>query len=81
MKCRYLEGENIAPRTIAEARKLIGSWVEYLPERDIDKSGRGYYFPRHGEVESATGREIVISGSYLVMRDIREMILLPKESA
>lgn len=81
MKCRYLEGENIAPRTVADAKKLIGIAVEYLPERDIDKSGRGYYFPRRGTIESARGREIVISGDYLVMRNIREMILLPKEAA
>lgn len=76
MKCKYLDGENIAPRTIAAARDLIGMRVAYLPERDIDKSGRGYYFPRNGIIDGAKGREIIIDGSYFAYRDIREMVIL-----
>ncbi|MFZ3286580.1 MAG: hypothetical protein WA191_06990 [Telluria sp.] len=70
---RYLEGENIAPRTSVEARALIGKRVEYLTERDIDKSGRGYYWPRFGSIESVKGRNIQIDGDWLTFRDIREM--------
>lgn len=61
MKCKYFEGEeNIAPETAAEARKLIGMKVKYLCSRDIDRSGRGYFFPRHGVVAAVVGREIAI---------------------
>jgi hypothetical protein len=77
MTDRYLEGENVAPRTIKAAKALIGKNVEYLPERDIDKSGRGYYVPRYGTVEGAIGREIIISGDYHIMRNIREMVVRP----
>lgn len=73
-KCRILDGENIAPRTIKEARQLIGKNVTYLRESDIDKSGRGIYFPRYGIVEEVIGREIIIAGHYIVSRNIREMI-------
>lgn len=72
--CRYLEGENIAPRTIAAARALIGTKITFLPERDIDKSGRGYFWRRYGTVSGAVGRNIVIDGDYYSMRDIREMV-------
>jgi hypothetical protein len=79
MKCKYLEGENIAPRSLAEAKALIGKFVEYLPERDIDRSGRGYFFPRRGTVDSAKGQEIIINDSYIIIRNIREMVLMPSE--
>lgn len=58
---RYFEGEeNIAPRTAAEARALIGTRVKYLQGCDIDRSGRGYYFPRYGVVAAVHGREIAM---------------------
>lgn len=58
--CKYLTGENIAPRTSAEAKALIGKKVEYLQNRDIDKSGRGYFFPQTGVVRAVIRREIAI---------------------
>ena len=63
MKCRYLEGENIAPRSNAEARALVGKKVEYLQGRDIDRSGRGYFFPRIGVVAAVRGRDIAMDDS------------------
>lgn len=36
----YLEGKNIAPKTNAEARKLIEKRVQNLRPSDIDRSGR-----------------------------------------
>lgn len=75
MECKYLTGENIKPRTIKEARLLIGKRVSYLRDSDIDKSGRGYIFPQYGWIESAKGRHIVITGDYVHMSNLREMIL------
>ena len=58
--CRYLDGENITPATAAAARKLIGKRVEYLRDSDIDRSGRGYVFPRRGTIKAVHGRNIAI---------------------
>lgn len=77
--CRYLEGENIAPTTAAEARKLIGKRVEYLLTRDIDRSGRGYYFPKVGTIAGVHGREVAMDHpeNYIVhldrLVDMREL--------
>ena len=71
----YLEGENIKPRTVKEAKNLIGEDVEYLQNEDIDKSGRGYFFPKVGTVEDAFGKTIVVSGRFLHRPNIVEMIL------
>lgn len=56
--CHYLEGENLAPLTAAKVRALVGHRIEYLRERDIDRSGRGYYWPRKGVVLGGMGRNI-----------------------
>lgn len=76
MKCKYLEGENIAPGNIKEAKALIGKRVEYLEERDIDKSGRGYFFPKRGFITNSINRELVIDGNYINRSSLREMIEL-----
>lgn len=78
-QCKYLEGENIAPATAAEARALIGKRVEYLRSRDIDHSGRGYYFPRTGVITRAAGRSIEFDDSqdWIHRSSIREMVEKP----
>jgi hypothetical protein len=76
MTCKYLNGENIKPSSVAKAEKLIGVHIEYLPERDIDKSGRGFFIPRRGTVDQVHGRNIEISGSWFSFSQIREMIRL-----
>lgn len=72
-ECHYLKGPNIAPKTVSQARKLTGTFVQYLAEEDIDKSGRGYIFPRYGFVEGGMGRDVIISGDYISISRIREM--------
>lgn len=76
----YFEGEeNIAPRTAAEARKLIGKKVKYLRDSDIDRTGRGYFFPRVGIVAGVYDRQIAMDQpeNYCVhLSSLREMILL-----
>lgn len=74
--CQYLEGNNIAPATASEARTLIGKRVEYLREVDIDKSGRGYYWPRKGEVTDVCGRNIEVGGEWIGLSGLREMRLI-----
>lgn len=77
-KCYYLEGENIAPRTTAEAKKLIGKPVTYLQKADIDRSGRGLYFPRYGKIAGVVSKNIAIDtpGNYVIrLSDLVEMVL------
>lgn len=82
-KSKFFEGaENIAPRTTAAARSLIGKKVKYLTEADIDKTGRGYFFPRVGVVVDVHRNEIAIDhpGNFCIsMSSLREMILLDHE--
>lgn len=54
----YLEGTNARPSTVAAARALIGLRIQYLRDVDIDRSGRGYYFPRYDNVLEVSGRNI-----------------------
>jgi hypothetical protein len=56
----YLEGNDIKPRTAKEAKALIGKRVKYLQSSDVDKSGRGYFFPRVGTIVDVKGKNIAI---------------------
>ena len=59
----YLKGENITPKTAKEARLLLGKYVQYLCKSDIDRSGRGYFFPRYGKIVEVEGKNIAINYS------------------
>lgn len=77
--CRYLTGENIAPKTAKDAKALIGKRVEYLQTRDIDRSGRGYFFPQYGTVTSVLKRDIDMDNSLsfdVAMGNLVEMRLM-----
>lgn len=70
-----LEGETLLPLRAKAARGLIGKRVRYLRRQDIDRSGRGYFFPRSGLVESVLGRNIEIDGDYVHFSELVEMVL------
>ena len=71
-----LEGVNITPGTSAAAKALVGKRITYLRRSDIDRSGRGYYFPRGGTVVAAKGRNIAIDDewSWFPLSDFVEMV-------
>lgn len=73
--CRYLKNDsaNIRPKSVGDARALVGMKVEYLRQVDIDKSGRGYFFPRTGTVVSAKGRNIEIEQDWVGLTEIVEL--------
>lgn len=73
MTNKLLGGKCIVPMYAGEAKKLIGKRVQYLQKRDIDQSGRGYFFPRTGDVVQAIGRNIEIGGSWISLADLVEM--------
>lgn len=57
----YFPGQTVVtPKTVKQARALIGKKVTYLQYADIDKSERGYFFPRHGVVAGVHGRNIAM---------------------
>lgn len=72
----YLDGKNVSPKHLKDARLLIGKKVEYLRRMDIDKSGRGYFFPRRGIVEDVHGRNLIIGGDYVHFSDLYELVIL-----
>lgn len=80
---RYLEGTSVINLLSTQEGRasLVGKHVQYLREVDIDKSGRGYFFPRAGIVAgfSKRGVEIAIDDpmNYTIVRsDLREMVLV-----
>jgi hypothetical protein len=71
----YLEGEQLQKRAAA-LRRHIGKRVQYLRECDIDKSGRGYFFPRLGRITKVHGRNIWFDESPEWLPDVREIVLI-----
>jgi len=77
--CNYLTGENIRPKNASEARDLIGKRVKYLKENDIDKTGRGLFFPKYGTIVEVRAREIAmdVEGNFNTsISSIVEMVLI-----
>lgn len=73
---RYLEGVEITPRTVKQARSLVGKRVKWVSRCNIDYSGRGYFFPQTGTVEEASGKNVMISGNWYWIPAIVEMVEL-----
>lgn len=66
---RMLETGTPAPfRTVADRKALVGKAIAYLRPCDIDKSGRGYFFPQFGIVAAAPGRELELDNGRSLMR-------------
>jgi hypothetical protein len=72
----YLQGEKIkidAPTL----RKMVGVKVKYLLKRDIDKSGRGYFFPNYGTIAEVKGNNVDLGNGCLEsFSSIKEIVLL-----
>lgn len=62
------------PRYTDEIKKLIGKTIRYLRNCDIDKSGRGYYFPKYGTIVEVKGHDIRIdeTNDWVYSKDIVE---------
>lgn len=68
----YLNNGLSFPRTAKNIKALVGNKIEYLLERDIDKSGRGYFWPKIGVVTAQAGKNAWIDGEPFFWREIRE---------
>lgn len=72
---KYLEGQKLDLSSINKRKQLVGKFVSYLRKCDIDRTGRGLYFPRFGEIVSVSGKNIELdNGSWLYVSDIIEMV-------
>lgn len=60
MSGNCLDGVNLAPLNAKKAKALIGKRITYLRRSDIDRSGRGYFFPQKGVVTAVEGKNIAI---------------------
>ena len=70
-----LEGHHAPFSTAADRKRLIGRRVRYLRHCDIDKTGRGYFFPRSGNVTDARGTQIILGDGNSVSRgDLVELV-------
>lgn len=58
---KRLVGESVLTRSIQPMKDLIGKEVIYLRGADIDRSGRGYFFPRIGKITDARYQTITIN--------------------
>ena len=76
-----LAGEKLdKPYGNAMLRLLIGRKVEYLETRDIDRSGRGYYWPQRGTITAVRNRNVEIDGiKWIYKPNIVQLNLIPKE--
>lgn len=76
---KYLKGIQIEKDNLKD---YIGHRIIYLFSRDIDKSGRGYYFPRTGTITSCNKRTIDFDDSqeYRSLSNLREAVLATDEN-
>lgn len=72
----YLDGSQVLRKTAADWKNLIGNEIVYLRDMDIDKSGRGYYFPKYGIPVSTHGRQVEMdNGDYIPFNSFQEVVL------
>ena len=71
----YLKGEQIKIDT-PTIKKMIGKKVIYLLEKDIDKSGRGYFSPRTGTITEVYRKHIDFgNGDFIYFSQVKEIVI------
>ncbi len=72
----FLEGDNVKPTMASHAAPLKGKVIQYLTESDVDRSGRGYFFPRVGVVHGHVGKNLGVNGDYIPFSRFVEVVVL-----
>lgn len=74
-----LEGYQVVIDT-KTLRAMIGVPIGYLLKRDVDRSGRGNYFPQTGTITEVYRRHVVFddNGDYIAFSQIEEIVLIPE---
>lgn len=77
---RYLELEDGEKELkFADLKLNTGRMVRYLRNCDIDKSGRGYFFPRYGVIHGVYRNNALIGGNEIYKTDLREIVLMAEQ--
>jgi len=77
---KYLTGEQVQ-LTSEEIKKIIGKPISYLPKRDIDTTGRGWFFPRYGVISEIKGKQIGFeNGAWESLSKIKEIVLIEPQT-
>lgn len=72
---KYLDGHQLKIDS-PTLKKMIGAQVEYLLERNIDKSGRGYFSSNYGKITDIVRKQVDFgNGCYESFNSIREIVL------
>lgn len=72
-----LDGVDVKPKTTKDAKLLIGKRVQYLRNCDVDRTGRGLFFPRYNTIKNVSGRNLILEDEdSLYFNDIIEMIVI-----
>lgn len=72
--CNYLKGKQLKFKTRKDAILLFDKEIVYLRDQDIDKSGRGYFFPRYGQIRDYWKKQINIDGDWVSLSSIIEIV-------
>ncbi len=81
-KCfNYEKADDVDLRNAEDVKPYLNKMLWVLEESDIDKSGRGYIFPRIRKFVKKVGKELETDwGDYVLMRNIRKIqIILEKD--
>ncbi len=77
----FLDNGKPFPKTAKELKELVGKKIKYVLERNIDKSGRGYFSVSHGTITESAGKNIWLeNGDVHFWREIREYEVIEKEN-
>lgn len=76
MSGRYFDNGKTMGVDPIRAREMIGKKIRYLTTSDIDKSGRGYFFPRVGTISDFYRNQVCIDGNYIYISNIIEYEVL-----
>lgn len=77
-KPTYEEMISVRIASASTAKEYLMKSIWYLCSEDIDKSGRGYYWPRFMRVNQVCRREFhdVESGRYVPFRNIQRILVV-----
>ena len=70
-----LYGDIFKLESTKKAKELVGKRITFLTKKDIDKSGRGFFFPRNGIVEEVYARNLRINGDWINFGSFVEIVI------
>lgn len=76
----YLDNGKYFPRTAKDIKSLLGKNIEYLLKIDVDRSGRGFFFPKETVIIETYGKNVKFeNGDWHFWRDFEEYRVIETE--